>query len=87
MIDRGLHLGSPSPATRSQLAAMAPPAAGPPGGGGNIKVVVRVRPFNGRGQAPCSLMRPPCCVAAGLRDDDANVTSQNTTETQNVSSR
>lgn len=23
-----------------------------PGGGGNIKVVVRVRPFNGRGQSP-----------------------------------
>lgn len=40
---------------------MAPGAA--PGGGGNIKVVVRVRPFNGRGAFLCE---PPKDVASGV---------------------
>ena len=40
---------------------MAPAAApgGGGGGGGNIKVVVRVRPFNGRGEFSSSA---PSCV-------------------------
>jgi hypothetical protein len=34
------------------------PAAAPSGGGGNIKVVVRVRPFNGRGEPlPCGYQK------------------------------
>jgi hypothetical protein len=52
-----------------------------PGGGGNIKVVVRVRPFNSRGEWT---LREG--LSLGLETDNY-VSTQNSKEVQNVSSR
>lgn len=78
------------------------PSAAPMGGGGNIKVVVRCRPFNGRGE--CLYIYANASVASALSEkgnpwnaarpyvmqtdtDDATIRFQNTTAAQNVSSR
>ena len=55
-----------------------------PAGGGNIKVVVRVRPFNSRGAREILFFHND---DNDDDDDDDTNPSQNWTETQNASSR